>query len=61
MVEHVDNERVRAVVLNKCELMIARSSIRWDGQYGRRETSPHACVETNAKAEPTHARIPLSR
>jgi hypothetical protein len=60
MVEHLDNERVRAVVLNKCELMIARSSIRWNGQYRRWETSPHACVETNAKAEPTHARIPLS-
>jgi hypothetical protein len=61
MVEHVDNERVRAVVLNKCELMIARSSIRWDGRHRRWETSPHACVETNAKAEPTHAKILLSR
>jgi len=56
VVEHVDSRWVQAVVLNKCVLRIARRCIRWDGQYRRWETSPHACVETNAKAERTHAK-----
>ena len=40
----------QAVVLNKCTLRIARKGIRWDDQYMRWETTPHACVETNGKA-----------
>ena len=50
MVEHADGRWVQAAVLNKCVLMVARSSIRWNGQYRRWETSPSACVETNAKS-----------
>ena len=50
VVEQVDGKWIQAVVLNKCTLRIARKCIRWDGQNMRWETSPHACVETKAKA-----------
>ena len=50
VVEHVNSEWIQAVVLSKCPLRIARKCIRWDGQNMRWETSPHACVETKAKA-----------
>jgi len=50
VVERVNSRWIQAVVLNRCTLMIARKHIRWDGRYMRWETSPHACLETNAKA-----------
>ena len=50
VVEHVGGKWIRAVVLNKCVLRIARKCIRWDEQNMRWETSPHACVERDGKA-----------
>jgi len=50
VVEHVGGQWIRAVVLNKCVLRIARKCIRWDEQNMRWETSPHACVERDEKA-----------
>jgi hypothetical protein len=50
VVEHVNSKWIQVVVLKKCRLRIARKYIRWDDQNMRWETSPHACVETNAKA-----------
>jgi len=50
VVEHINSKWIQAVVLKKCTLRIARKYIRWDDQNMRWETSPDACVETNAKA-----------
>ena len=50
VVAQVGGKWIRAVVLNKCVLRIARKHISWDDQNMRWETSPQACVETKAKA-----------
>ena len=50
VVEHVDSKWIRAAVLGKIALRIARKYIRWDNQNICWETSPSACVETNGKA-----------
>jgi hypothetical protein len=50
VVEQVDGKWIRAVLWNKSSLKIARVCVRWDAQNVRWDTSPHACVETNAKA-----------
>ena len=50
VVEQVDGKWIRAVLCNKSSLKIVRVCVRWDAQNVRWETSPHACVETNAKA-----------
>ncbi len=37
-------------VWNKCRLRVARKHVTWDDKNMRWETTPHACVETKAKA-----------
>jgi len=50
VVEQADGKWIQAVLCNKSSLRIARVCVLWDGHNVRWETSPHACVETNAKA-----------
>jgi hypothetical protein len=50
VVEHVDSKWIRAAVLGKIALRIARKEIVWDECNMRWETSRHACVEADGRA-----------